>query len=75
MYNEKTVIASSIRTLTQVLEEKAASSGYEIIISDDGSTDGCGDVARECARSLDLRHGTVRVITAEKNAGKGAPTS
>jgi len=72
MYNEKTVIASSIRTLTQVLEEKAASSGYEIIISDDGSTDGCGDVARECARSLDLRHGTVRVITAEKNAGKGA---
>lgn len=72
MYNEKAVIADSIRALTQTLEVRAASSGYEIIIADDGSTDGCGDIARECARSLKPESGEIRVIAAEKNAGKGA---
>ena len=54
MYNEKAVIDSSIRSLCAALEKNAASSGYEILVSDDGSTDGCGEIARACADSLDL---------------------
>ena len=72
MYNEKTVIADSIRSITQALEAGTACFEYEIVISDDGSTDGCGDIARQCASELKLEKGTVRVIAAEKNAGKGA---
>ena len=72
MYNEKAVIDSSLRSLCAALEKNAASSGYEILVSDDGSTDGCGEIARACADSLDLEYGKVRVITAEKNGGKGS---
>lgn len=70
MYNEAKIITDSIRALTEVLE--VWGSPYELIISDDGSKDGSGDKARCCASSLDLKNGCVRVITAEKNAGKGS---
>lgn len=73
MYNEKAIISSTVRSLTDALEKTTASSyEYEIILSDDGSTDGCGETARETIDKLSLSHGSVRVIRAEKNAGKGA---
>lgn len=77
MYNEKAIISSTIVQLTDALEKITADSStnfpfeYELLLSDDGSTDGCGAVAEETIKSLNLNKGTVRVIRAEKNAGKG----
>lgn len=74
MYNEKAIISSTIRQLTDVLEKTTASSSdaYEILLADDGSTDGCGETARETIGGLALSHGSVRVLRTRKNAGKGA---
>ena len=63
MYNEKSIIADTARTLSSYMEEHFES--YEILFSDDGSLDGCGDVVRQ----LDLPF--VRVTGYEKNHGKG----
>lgn len=73
MYNEKAIISSTLHQLTDAMEKITADSfEYEIILSDDGSTDGCGDVAEATVASLSLNKGTVRVVRAKKNAGKGA---
>ena len=64
MYNEKNVIADTARTLHQYLTEQFGDD-FELIFSDDGSTDGCARVVEE----LDLSH--VKVIRYETNAGKG----
>ena len=63
IYNEKSIIADTARTLSSYMEEHFES--YEILFSDDGSLDGCGDVVRQ----LDLPF--VRVTGYEKNHGKG----
>ena len=74
MYNERAVIADTLRELADVLERASEAGGwrYEILISDDGSDDGCGTVAEETAKTLVLRRGTAEVLRAEKNRGKGA---
>lgn len=73
MYNEKAIISSTIRQLTDAMEKITADSfEYELLISDDGSTDGCGKAAEDTIKSLSLTKGSARVIRAEKNAGKGA---
>lgn len=72
MYNEKSVISSTIQHLTEALEETTVFDQYEIILSDDGSTDGCAETARKTIAELTLGKGTVHVLRAEKNAGKGA---
>lgn len=73
MYNEKTVAEACARDLTQTLEAYAAVQNieYEIIFSDDGSSDGCGALVEKYAAEHPLNHGEIRLVTAEKNAGKG----
>lgn len=63
MYNESNIIADTAKRLSDYLQAHVDS--YEIIFSDDGSTDGCGEIVRE----LSLPH--VRVIGDGINRGKG----
>lgn len=74
MYNEKTVVEACAKGLTEVLEAYAAvhSVTYEVIFSDDGSTDGCGALAEKYAAEHPLTYGEIRVVTAAKNGGKGS---
>ncbi len=63
MYNESRVIEKTARTLSSYMSEHFSS--YEILFSDDGSTDGSGDLVR----SLHLP--CVRVMGDSENHGKG----
>ncbi|MDD6260470.1 MAG: glycosyltransferase [Clostridiales bacterium] len=63
MYNESERIAATARELSEYMAKNF--SGYEILFSDDGSTDGCADIVR----SLDLPN--VRVVGYKNNRGKG----
>ncbi len=71
-YNEANNIAGSLRRLTEYLEAGAAPPGpwssWEVIVVDDGSSDGTAAVARDVT-SGDAR---VQVIGLESNSGKGA---
>jgi len=73
MYNEKTVAEACAKALTDTLEAYAAVHDieYEVIFSDDGSSDGCGAIVEAYAAEHLLEHGKIRLVTAEKNAGKG----
>lgn len=63
MYNESKIIADTARTLSDYMQKHFDS--YEILFSDDGSVDGCGDIVR--ALSLP----DVRVTGYTQNHGKG----
>ncbi len=71
MYNEITTVADTSRQLIESLESFCEKSGdsYEIIFSDDGSSDGCRDAVR---RDIPTTHGEVRVVVSEENHGKGS---
>ncbi len=71
MYNEASGAASCVRTLAEAMESADLPGKYEILFSDDGSSDGCGEIVEETARSLTLTNGEIRVVRAEKNRGKG----
>ncbi|MET9386137.1 glycosyltransferase [Streptomyces sp. NPDC002928] len=62
-YNEKECIANTLKSLAQ------STHPIEIIVVDDGSTDGTSEIARSAAESLGMTN--VRVIRQE-NAGKPA---
>jgi glycosyltransferase involved in cell wall biosynthesis len=62
VYNEKDTVEEIIRRVQAVEVEK------EIIVVDDGSTDGTRDALSE----LEKRHDNLRVILQPKNRGKGA---
>ena len=64
MYNESKIIADTAKTLSEYMAGRFDS--YEIIFSDDGSTDGCGDKVRELGLPC------VRVVGYPENKGKGA---
>lgn len=74
MYNEKAIAADCAKALIKKLDSDslAHSYSYEIIFSDDGSTDGCGDTVRSYAAKNPPTNGSVSVITSEKNEGKGS---
>lgn len=65
MYNESSVIDASIREFDGYLEKNF--DDYELIFSNDGSTDGCGAAVEEYAKT----HPNVRLVGYEKNRGKG----
>ncbi len=64
MYNESSVIEATAKTLSEYMRERF--DDYEIIFSDDGSTDGC----REIVERLGLEN--VRVVGEAQNRGKGS---
>ena len=63
MYNESSIIKDTAKTLHEYMS--ANFEDYEIIFSDDGSKDGCGDMVRE------MNLPCVRVVGYEQNMGKG----
>ena len=63
MYNENAIIEDTANTLYEYMSKTFES--YEILFSDDGSKDGCGDTVR----NLELPG--VRVVGYEQNHGKG----
>lgn len=63
MYNEASIIADTARTLSDYMSEHF--DDYEIIFSNDGSRDRCGDIVREMALPC------VKVIESKENMGKG----
>ncbi|WP_329412555.1 glycosyltransferase [Streptomyces sp. NBC_00704] len=62
-YNEKECIANTLKSLA------GSTHPIEVVVVDDGSTDGTSEIAREAARSLGMTD--VRVIR-QDNAGKPA---
>ncbi len=64
MYNEAAIIADTAKTLSDYMA--ARFDDYEILFSDDGSTDGSGNIVK----CLELPK--VHVVGYEKNQGKGA---
>lgn len=69
MYNEAAIAEACVRTLAGAME--SAGMSYEILFSDDGSTDGCAAIIEKTARELVLSGGEVRVVRAGRNRGKG----
>lgn len=64
MYNEMSIISDTLSTVSEFMEKNF--DDYEVVFSDDGSTDGCGRVVKECP---DER---IRLVGYENNQGKGA---
>lgn len=72
MYNESSIAADTVRTVSAYMEKLAAERGldYEVLFSNDGSTDNCADIVRDTA--AELGNSRIRVTGYEKNRGKGS---
>ena len=46
MYNEKKIVAQTIKDLNDALLRDFGEGEYEMIFSNDGSADGCDEIAR-----------------------------
>lgn len=70
MYNESAIIADNAKRLWEYMEkhfvEADGTREYEIIYSNDGSSDGCDKIVK------DLNLPGIKVVGYEKNRGKGA---
>ncbi len=65
IYNENSIIESSVQSFAEYMKDHFED--YEIIFSDDGSTDGCGDAVTEYSK----KDPHVILSRYEKNRGKG----
>lgn len=66
MYNESAIIGETAKTLVGALNERFGED-WELLLCDDGSTDGTADIAREQTKAQPR----VRVIGYPENRGKG----
>ena len=70
MYNEASIIAENAKKLWEYMENnfvlEDGTRDYEIIYSNDGSSDGCDKILR------DLNLPGIKIVGYEKNRGKGA---
>ena len=66
MYNERSIIADTARTLYDYMSEHFPKGEWEVLFSDDGSRDGSADIVR----SLGLPG--IRVVGYDVNRGKGS---
>lgn len=64
MYNEAAIVKDAIATYTEALD-RITGGDYELVLCDDGSCDGCGDIARAVA------HPKVKLVGYPQNRGKG----
>ncbi|MBR4961856.1 MAG: glycosyltransferase [Clostridia bacterium] len=73
MFNESAIVSDTAGILTGYLENWAAETGntYEVLFSNDGSRDDCGDRVCTFAADTSLSHGSVSVVEADRNYGKG----
>ena len=73
MYNEITTVAATAAELVRVMDGYCGGSGdnYELIFSDDGSTDGTFEAIPN-ADAVGARYGTIVPIRTSANYGKGA---
>jgi glycosyltransferase involved in cell wall biosynthesis len=73
VYNERTLVEASLRRLL-VLKDCALISFVQVIVVDDGSSDGSAAVLERCRRSFASRRGKFRwvFLRQEPNQGKGA---
>lgn len=71
MFNEAAQAETCVRTLAEAMETANLPGRYEILFSDDGSSDGCGKIVEETGRKLSLNRGEIRVVRSEENRGKG----
>lgn len=65
MYNESKIVKNTAKTFAEYFDEKLGDN-YEIIFSDDGSTDGCAEIVKRLGLPC------VRVIRYSDNRGKGS---
>ncbi|KAJ3193957.1 dolichyl-phosphate beta-glucosyltransferase [Irineochytrium annulatum] len=71
-YNEKERLPAMLNEALDHLEARKRKDGlktFEVLLVDDGSSDGTSDVARKVA--AERKCGDVRILTLEKNRGKG----
>lgn len=73
MFNESSIVSDTAGTLCSYLENWCAATGncYEVLFSNDGSSDDCGDKVRTFAAETLLTFGRVTVVEADRNYGKG----
>lgn len=71
MYNESSIVEDTVSAMYGAAEKLAADTGYdyEVLFSNDGSTDNCAALAE--ARIKELGADRFRVTGYEKNKGKG----
>lgn len=71
MYNESSIVADTVKTVYDYMESLAEQTGYdyEVLFSNDGSTDDCAEIAARTAAEL----GASRIVVTgyDKNLGKG----
>ena len=74
MYNEGQIKTKTAKALYSAMEDYCSQKGasYEIIFSDDGSTDGCSDTLYRISHELEFSCGRIDVVRSETNRGKGA---